>query len=85
MLLDNPNPTRGTVKVEKEADPNLTVRGYDVIDTAKATLEEQCPGIVSCADIAAIAARDSVTHLVNINKLLLSFVYGEISSQVNYY
>lgn len=53
ILLDGSN-------TEKTAPPNLLLRGYEVIDDAKQQLEALCPGVVSCADILALAARDSV-------------------------
>ncbi|KAE8655638.1 Peroxidase 4 [Hibiscus syriacus] len=60
LLLDDTSSFTG----EKNANPNRnSARGFDVVDNIKSAVENVCPGVVSCADILAIAARDSVEIL----------------------
>ncbi|KAM0901758.1 hypothetical protein ACQ4PT_019744 [Festuca glaucescens] len=60
ILLDDTASFTG----EKNAGPNAnSVRGYDVIDAIKTQVEAACVATVSCADIVALAARDSVNLL----------------------
>ncbi|KAK4364938.1 hypothetical protein RND71_016296 [Anisodus tanguticus] len=58
ILIDSRN-TRNK-QSEKDAGPNQSVRGYELIDRIKSRLEAACPMTVSCADIIALATRDSV-------------------------
>ncbi|KAK1425398.1 hypothetical protein QVD17_20750 [Tagetes erecta] len=44
---------------EKLAQANNGVLGYEIIDDVKAAVESVCPGVVSCADILVVAARDA--------------------------
>ncbi|XP_065875821.1 peroxidase 27-like [Euphorbia lathyris] len=59
VLLDSTKKNQA----EKAAIPNLTLRGFNVIDAIKSAIEKKCPGVVSCADILSLATRDSV-HMI---------------------
>ncbi|KAM0906253.1 hypothetical protein ACQ4PT_016929 [Festuca glaucescens] len=56
VLLDGP-------ESEKDAEPNMSLTGFTVIDEIKAALERDCPATVSCADVLALASRDAVALL----------------------
>ena len=71
ILLDGSNS-------EKTDGSNASVRGYELIDACKASLEKKCPGVVSCADIIVIATRVAVflVHICIIKIYLLrSFLF----------
>ncbi|XP_044952476.1 peroxidase 2-like isoform X2 [Hordeum vulgare subsp. vulgare] len=63
VLLDQVDPNSPT---EKFGIPNLSLRGFEVIDAAKDRIEKECGSdVVSCADVVAFAGRDATYFLSN--------------------
>ncbi|CAN4095453.1 unnamed protein product [Withania somnifera] len=62
---------------EKDGPPNISLHAVYVIDVIKKQIEDLCPGVVSCADILALAAGDVVALLpspiFNISQLQQNF------------
>ncbi|XP_077215282.1 peroxidase 41-like [Tasmannia lanceolata] len=50
-------------KAERDSDINLSLPGdaFDVVVRVKSELELDCPGVVSCSDILAVATRDLIS------------------------
>ncbi|XP_038901880.1 peroxidase 2-like [Benincasa hispida] len=46
---------------ELGAPGNANITGFNIVNDIKAALEEACPGVVSCADILAIASVEAVS------------------------
>ncbi|RYR68112.1 hypothetical protein Ahy_A03g014582 [Arachis hypogaea] len=61
ILLDDTSKFIGEQTV---AANNNSARGFNVIDDIKSMVEKECPGVVSCAEILALAARDSVVYIL---------------------
>jgi len=53
------NSTDTIVSEQTAAPNNNSIRGLDVVNRIKTAVENACPGIVSCADILALAAEIS--------------------------
>ncbi|GLU08694.1 hypothetical protein SLE2022_255910 [Rubroshorea leprosula] len=60
ILLDN---APSIISEKTAVQNNNSARGFEVIDKAKAEVEKVCPGVVSCADILAVAARDASQYV----------------------
>ncbi|KAF7007328.1 hypothetical protein CFC21_022277 [Triticum aestivum] len=79
VLLDVADPSSAT---EKFGPPNLSLRGFEVIDAAKARIEKECGNIVSCADVLAFAGRDATYFLSN-NKVYFDMPAGRYDGLVS--
>ncbi|GJX24643.1 peroxidase 55 [Tanacetum coccineum] len=57
VMIQSPNGD-----AEKDSSDNLSLAGdgFDTVIKAKQAVESFCPGVVSCADVLALAARDAV-------------------------
>lgn len=55
----------GVIDSELNAPPNNGIQGLDIVDNIKAAVESACPGVVSCADILALASQISVVLVIN--------------------
>lgn len=74
LLLDDSS----SIQSEKNAAPNVnSTRGFNVVDNIKTALENACPGVVSCADILALAAESSVSLVMLMGK-------NNLYIQINY-
>ncbi|XP_074270127.1 peroxidase 42 [Silene latifolia] len=59
LLLDS---TRRMMS-EKEMDRSFGLRNFRYIETIKEAVERECAGVVSCADILVLSARDGIQQL----------------------
>jgi peroxidase len=56
LLLDS---TRRVLS-EKETDRSFGMRNFRYLEDIKEAVERECPGVVSCADILVLSARDGI-------------------------
>jgi len=71
VLLDDTSSFKG----EKNSLQNAnSLRGFELIDDIKSTLETMCPNVVSCADILSVAARDAVVLVSTQTQLMYMII-----------
>lgn len=60
------DPIPGQPPTEKQARPNGSLKGFDIVDRAKARILEECPTAeVSCTDITLLLTRNAVFLVSN--------------------
>ena len=76
LLLDS----TANQTAEKDDPINKTVEGYNLVDGIKRSMELLCPGVVSCADIVALAASAAVLQVLiqHHNSLSLSLSWNHV-------
>jgi peroxidase len=62
---------------EQDAPPNLTLRAkaFEIIEDLRRRVEKACGLVVSCSDILALAARDSVYLVSRLESLSVIVVF----------
>ncbi|KAF7091798.1 hypothetical protein CFC21_094353 [Triticum aestivum] len=81
VLLDQVDPNSPP---EKFGIPNLSLRGFEVIDAAKARIGKECGSdVVSCADVVAFAGRDATYFLSN-KKVYFNMPAGRYDGLVSF-
>ncbi|XP_031477681.1 peroxidase 21-like [Nymphaea colorata] len=55
--------TSGSMITEKNSFRNFGMRNFKYVDAMKQAVESECPGVVSCADVIALSARDGLVKL----------------------
>ncbi|GFP92754.1 putative peroxidase 48 [Phtheirospermum japonicum] len=60
VMLNDTKGMANNQSTERQAAPNLTLKGFNYVDIIKELLESECPGVVSCADILVLATRDAL-------------------------
>ncbi|KAL2649419.1 hypothetical protein R1flu_017547 [Riccia fluitans] len=54
--------SQGSITDEKLSERNLGIQNLEIIHNIKATVEGICPGVVSCADMIVLVAREAIKY-----------------------